>query len=81
MYLHFFDAARAQEMVKRSLDTISKGITIILFKDNSEKQKFASLLNSPTNASLLLKVEIENNSVLLLTYPNLEAMVQEFKGV
>ena len=47
----------------------------------AEKSEFASLLNSPTEASLVLNVEVENSSVLLLTYPELEKMVQEFKGV
>jgi len=29
----------------------------------------------------VLKFEVENSSVLLLTFPELEKMVQEFKGV
>jgi len=81
MYLHFFDSGNKEDVVKRSLETISSGITIVLFKDNPEKALFGGMLNSPTNAALLLKVEVENNSVLLLTFPELESMVQEFKGM
>jgi hypothetical protein len=91
MFLHFYDKETVNDLVKRSLNTLGKGITIVLFlgkgitivlfKDNPEKSEFGSLLNSPTEASLVLKVEVENSSVLLLTYPELEKMVQEFKGV
>lgn len=81
MFLHFYDKDRVAELVKSSLETIGKGITIMLFKDNSEKNEFATALNSTSGASLVLKVEVENSSVLLLTYPELETMVQEFKGV
>jgi hypothetical protein len=81
MFLHFYGKDRERDIVKASLKTLEKGITIVLFKDNSEKLEFNSLINSPTNSSLLMKVEVENSSVLLLTYPELENMIQEFKGV
>jgi hypothetical protein len=81
MYLHFYGKDREKNIVKTSLQTLEKGITIVIFKDNSEKRDFNNLLNSPTNSSLLMKVEVENSSVLLLTYPELEHMIQEFKGI
>jgi len=81
MFLHFFEKKRSADIMKDVLATIGKGITILLFRDNAEKDDMSSLLNSSTAAPLVLKFEVENSSVLLLTFPELERMVQEFKGV
>ena len=81
MFLHFYEKAGASDILKNSLSTIESGITIVLFKDDAEKRDFSALLNSSSAAPLVMKMEVESNSVLLLTYPELEKMVQEFKGV
>jgi hypothetical protein len=81
MFLHFYDKTNASDVLSRALSTLSKGITIVLFKDEAEKGEFAGQLNSITKAPLVMKLEVEANSVMLLTYPELEKMVQEFKGV
>jgi hypothetical protein len=81
MFLHFYDKTNAADVLSRALVSLGKGITIVLFKDNAEKGEFAGQLNSITKAPLVMKLEVEANSVMLLTYPELEKMVQEFKGV
>lgn len=81
MYLHFYEKEDPARLLGRVLATIDKGITLILFKDDAEKRGFSGILNSPSRAPLIAKMEVENSSVLLLTYPELEKMVQEFKGV
>ena len=81
MYLHFYEKDDSTELFGRVLATLSKGITLVLFKDDAEKADFSALLNSPSRAPLITKLEVENSSILLLTYPELEKMVQEFKGV
>jgi len=81
MLLHFYEKTNTQEVVSRALSTVKNGITIVLFKDDSEKRDFSSLLNSSSEAPIVMKMEVESSSVLLLTYPELEKMVQEFKGV
>ena len=81
MFLHFFEKDKSADIVKNVLATIGKGITILLFRDNAEKDDMSSLLISSTAAPLVLKFEVENSSVLLLTFPELEKMVQEYKGV
>jgi hypothetical protein len=87
MFLHFYemsvekDDKKLAELMKRALSTIGKGITIVLFKNDIKKRKFATLLDSPSTAQLLLKLEKENSSVLLLTMIELEKMVKELKSV
>ncbi len=87
MFLHFYEVSSEKDdkhlsaLIKKVLSTIGMGITIVLFKNNIKKRKFASLLDSPSTAQLLLKLEKENSSVLLLTMPELEKMVKELKAV
>ncbi len=87
MFLHFYemsvekDDKKLGDLMKRVLSTIGKGITIILFKNDIKKRKFATLLDSPSAAQLILKLEKENSSVLLLTMGGFEDMVKELKAV
>ncbi len=83
MYLHFFEKEGDMEfMFKRVLKSINKGITIILFKDQTEKRRFVSLLNSSTSvAPLILKMEADSKALLFNTTEELEAMIKEFKSV
>jgi len=87
MFLHFYektaeiDDKALAALFKRALSTIEKGLTIILFKNDIKKRKFASLLDSPSMAQLLVKLEVENNSIMLLTMDEFEKMVGEFKTV
>ncbi len=81
MFLHFYDKTNAADVLGRALVSLGKGITIVLFRDDAEKGEFSGQLNSITKAPLVMKLEVEANSVMLLTYPELEKMVQEFKGV
>ncbi len=81
MYIHFYEKANAPEILRKALASLGSGITIVLFKDEAEKAEFSGMLNSITKAPLVMKLEVDANSVMLLTYPELEKMVQEFKGV
>jgi|GEM_PF-582719 len=87
MFLHFYemgtekDEKKLADLFRRVLSTIGKGITIILFKNDIKKRNFTTLLDSPSTAQLLLKLEKENSSVLLLTMEELEKMVRELKAV
>ena len=87
MFLHFFersselDDASLAKLVRKVLSTIDKGITIVLFKNDLKKRNFITLLDSPSRAQLLLKLEVENRSVLLLTMDELENMIKELKNV
>jgi hypothetical protein len=83
MYLHFFDKqGDVESMFRQVLNSINKGITIILFKNEHEKQQFVSLLNSsPSVAPLILKMEADSKSLLFNTSDELEDMIKEFKSV
>ena len=87
MFLHFYeksceaDEKKLASLLKRALSTIDNGITIILFKNGIKKRSFIAFLESPSKAQLLLKLEVENRSVLLLTMNELEKMIKELKNV
>ncbi|MEM2909086.1 MAG: hypothetical protein QW171_02900 [Candidatus Bilamarchaeaceae archaeon] len=82
MFVHFYDpSVDAGGLFRRVLSTVSEGITIVLSKDDFDRGKFRSYLDSPTVASLLLKLEVENSSILLLTVSELEKMIRELKIV
>ncbi|MBD3210945.1 hypothetical protein GF318_06220 [Candidatus Micrarchaeota archaeon] len=83
MFLHFFEGEkRVKELLEGVLNTIGKGITIIVFKDIGEKEKFRELVDSsPTVAPLILKMEAESKSLLLYTADELEDMIKEFKSM
>ncbi|MBN1169772.1 hypothetical protein JXA56_02005 [Candidatus Micrarchaeota archaeon] len=83
MYLHFYDRNADNKLsLKRALSTISKGITIMLFKNEAEKQNFIELVNSsPSVAPLILKLESESKSLLFHKPDELEQMVIDFKSM
>lgn len=84
MYLHVYDSSEAErikEIVKKAMKSIKSGITIILFKDELEKKDFVTVLASPSQAMLSLKLENEAKSVLLLTAEEFEKMIKELKEI
>lgn len=82
MFIHFYDRSPdLSSLFERSLSTVSKGITIILFRDEFDKSKFRTLIDSPTVAQLLLKFEVQSSSILLLTTGELEQMIKELKTI
>lgn len=82
MFIHFYDrSGDMHDLFEGALSTVSKGITIVLFRDEFNKSRFRTLLDSPTVAQLLLKFEVQSSSVLLLTTDDLEKMIKELKTI
>lgn len=82
MFVHFYSSSDdVTSMIKRSLSTVNKGITIILFRNHTEKYDFKSLLNSPFSGPLILKMETDSGSVLLHTLGEFRAMITDLKGL
>ena len=81
MSIHFFDKNRdMQQMFDNILKSIGKGITIILFRNNAEKEQFISMLDSsPSVAPLILKMESDSKSLLFHTTDELVNMIVDFK--
>lgn len=80
MFLHFYGRGKGSEtLLENVLNTIQKGITIVLFENESEKSEFQTLLHSPSAAPVILKMESESGSVMMLTVPEFEKMLMEFK--
>jgi hypothetical protein len=83
MFVHFYDKGQdAGRMISRMLSTISKGITIVLFKFPPEKDAFRAMLDSSPSAALLIaKMEADGGSLQLLTADEFEKMLLEFKSM
>lgn len=83
MYLHFFDKnSDISRILKRSLKTIGKGITIMVFKNEIEKNDFISSINSSiSKAPIILKMEGDSQSMLFHSPDELEQMVKDFKSM
>lgn len=83
MFLHFFDRTTDPKgIVGKVLSTIGTGITIVVFKNETDKDSFSLLVDSsPSAAPLILKMESESKALLLLTADELEQMLIEFKAM
>lgn len=82
MFLHIYDKhGDMKRLVGNILNTASRGITLVIFKDNDEKGDFMDVLASPSQASAVLKMEVESNVVQLLDLNGFEAMIKEMKNV
>lgn len=83
MSLHFYErTANVKELLERVMPTIGHGISIILFKNDADKEYFQSLINSsPSVAPLIVKMEADSSSLLLSTPEELEKMLLEFKSM
>jgi hypothetical protein len=81
MFLHFYEKGDQRPMLKKALETIGKGITIILFRNEAEKNEFVGIMHSPSVAPLMLKMEADNGSVQMLAADEFEKMLIEFKAM
>jgi hypothetical protein len=84
MYIHIYesnDKEKLKKLAQRALKTIKESITIILFINGDEKRDFEMFLSSPSQAFLILKLEHEANSLLLLTTEEFEKLIKELKEV
>jgi len=83
MFVHFFEKGVDKNvLLGRSLKTISKGITIILFKSAQDKDQLQGILDSsPSVAPLIMKMEGGSGSLQFLTTDEFEKTLLDFKGM
>ena len=83
MPIHFYDKKRDVEtFLGRLMPSMGHGISIILFKNDADKESFQHLISSsPTVAPLIIKMESDSDSLQLLTDDELENMLIEFKSM
>ncbi|MFH0737141.1 MAG: hypothetical protein V1827_00660 [Candidatus Micrarchaeota archaeon] len=83
MTVHFFEKKKEMKgLLGRVLPTIGKGIAIVLFRSQNDKEQFQIAINSsPSAAPLIVKMETDSSSLLLLTDDELEKMLIEFKSM
>ena len=81
--VHFYEkGTNVRALLSKVLPAIGKGISIILFKNEFEKEKFQQLMNSsPSVGPLIVKMEADSSSLLFLTTDELEKMLLEFKSM
>lgn len=83
MYIHFYErAAKPEDVLKKVMFTIKSGITIILFKNQFDRNYFKNVIDaSPSVVPLILKMEVDGGSVIYQTTEELEKMLIEFKSM
>jgi hypothetical protein len=83
MFVHFYEKrGDMRVLLGRTLSTINKGITIILFKNPYERDYFHTMISSsPSAAPLIAKMEADSGSLQFLTADEFEKMLLEFKSV
>ena len=82
MFIHICDEkGDVAKMISDTLKSVKKGISIVLFEDESKKANFEQYLSSSSTGMLTLKLEVDSGSVLLLTVYELEKMLKELKAV
>jgi hypothetical protein len=83
MSLHFYERNMdISALLSRVIPTIGQGIAIIMFRNASDKEQFQTIMNSsPTVGPLIVKMEADSSSLLLLTADEVEKMLIEFKSM
>ncbi len=84
MYVHIYDSnspERVKKIAKGILATIRTGINIILFITQADKKEFEMFFASSSQAFLILKLEYEGRSLLLLTIDEFEKMIRELQHI
>jgi len=83
MSVHFYERGMSiKDLLSKVIPTIGKGIAILMFKSKADKEHFQTVINSsPTVAPLIVKMEADSSSLLLLDADELEKMLIEFKSM
>jgi len=82
MHVHLYDRhGNVKQLVRNALETVKKGITVIAFESERDKRDFENLLRSPSKAMLLLKMEQNTGSILLLQINDFDKMIKDIKEV
>ncbi len=79
-YINFYEKGRMNEVIKNSIECAKKGVSIIIFGGQEEKESFIPYVYSPNRLSGILKFYVENGDVLLLTVEELRKKIKEIKG-
>ncbi|MEM4194850.1 MAG: hypothetical protein QXY05_00925 [Candidatus Anstonellales archaeon] len=79
-YINFYEKGRMTEVMKNSTECAKKGVSIILFGSQEEKESFIPYVYSPNRLSGILKFYVESGDVLLLTVDELRKKIKEIKG-
>lgn len=76
VYMHI---AEDERVVGRALGTVSKGLTVLVFRDDDSLLSFKRKLASVSRDMVALKMEVERGRVMLTSIENLSALVDELK--
>lgn len=84
VFIYLMDGSSVSVYEKKlaaALKTIKKGVSILLFIGDKEKQDFKDTINTNTESSGLINMEIMANSIIPLDITELEKMLKEMKTV
>lgn len=77
MYVHLYDDPG--RVIPNLISSVSKGLGIIVFEDEAEKESFYEYISTGNPEASVLKLEVQAGSVLLKTWQEFADMVKEMK--
>ncbi len=77
MYVHLYD--EPGRIVPGILSSINKGLNIVVFEDEGEKDSFYEYISTGNPEATMLKLEVQAGSVLLQTWGEFADMIKEMK--
>ncbi len=80
VYLHLAHAASFKRQIVHALKNIGKGVNIIVFNDEGEKEELTSFLPSPTLEGVLLKIGMFMGFVKVMTLKELAQFIDDVRG-
>ncbi|MFA6530638.1 MAG: hypothetical protein WCT31_02820 [Candidatus Micrarchaeia archaeon] len=82
MFIHIYEKRGDMKRLAANILSTSKlGLSIVLFKNDGEKDDFRDVLSSASQVSISLKLEVESGAVHLLRIIDFEALIKDMKSV
>lgn len=77
MYVHLYD--EPGHVVPNMLSSVSKGLNILVFEDEGEKDSFYEYISTGSPEASTLKLEVQAGSIVLKTWEEFADMIKEMK--
>ncbi|MBU0585962.1 hypothetical protein KJ780_00465 [Candidatus Micrarchaeota archaeon] len=82
LFVYIVDSPKVwEEKIGLALQYMQKNPVVVLFENDEEKAEFEDMLNSTSESAAMVKLEVMNGSVNLLTIKELRKMIKEMKEI
>ncbi len=82
VYIYIIDSQEVREQkLAQALKAMHKGLAVLLFKDAEDKKDFEDTINSASESTGIIKLEMMSGSIATLSISELEKMLKEMKNM